>query len=70
MHEKPYIQVAEVFAALAEMQAGKGPGGTRGTAEMRQNFPVQLKLKVTLHLDRYLERLTRISRTRGDRRSW
>ena len=23
---------------------------------MRQNFPVQLKLKVTLHLDRYLER--------------
>ena len=29
VHEKPYIQVAEVFAALAEMQAGKGPGGTR-----------------------------------------
>ena len=54
LQEKPRIQVTETFAALAEMKTAKGPGGDQATVEMWQNLPIQLKLKVTAHFDRYL----------------
>ena len=56
LHEKPRIQVVEVFAALAEVQAGRGSGGDQATVEMWQNLLVQLNLRVTFHFDRYLVR--------------
>ena len=54
LQEKSRIQVAETFAALAEMKTAKGPGGNQAMVEMWQNLPVQLKLKVAAHFDRYL----------------
>ena len=54
LQEKRRIQVAETFAALAEIKTAKGPGGDQATVEMWQNLPMQLKLKVTAHFDRCL----------------
>ena len=47
LHGRLCNPVAEVFAALAEMQAGKGPGGDQATVDMWQSHPVRLKLQVT-----------------------
>ena len=54
LQEKPCIQVTETFAALAAMKTAKGPGGDQATVEMWQTLPIQLKLKVAAHFDRYL----------------